>query len=312
MTFNDLHFPPGEFRVHDPEPDNHHSALYLVFPGGLMVNVSSDDRVGVDQTRAEWMAAHLNLALARERGELEAETTAALDGKLLQRAFGQTQATGWVDELQWEDFDASGQQRWNLAATWLLGALRAALAPPDRDAMARRTEEEWDALEEAIATVYALRAGHTLSTADITALALLDKCHRDDEEGATEAYHRGRDEGLVERGGDELLQLVKREEKAFLDKLTERTLKVFAQQRATRAEAAVKALGEALRLAKSHLEHQGQWIAAKATGYSFEALGEDMGAIDEALALVSATQPEPAEPSGPGEVQTPNGEQDRG
>lgn len=187
------------------------------------------------------------------------------------------------------------------AETILDGILRASLALPDRDAMAKRAEEEWERLEEAIVTVYAFRAGHVLTVSDIAAIELVDKCQRDDEESATEAYHRGRAEGLVERGGDELLQLVKREEKAVLDKITERMLKFFAEHRATRAEGAARALVKALKLAKDHLEHQAAWIAAKAPGYSFEALGEDMGEITDALAQGSDldTTPKPPEANPP-------------
>ncbi len=45
-----------------------------------------------------------------------------------------------------------------------------------------------------------------------------------------------------------------------------------------------KALAEALRYAKNHIEHMANFIAAKRAGYSFESLGEDMPGILEALA----------------------------
>lgn len=124
--------------------------------------------------------------------------------------------------------------------------MEAVKAIPDRDAMSRRTEAEWEALEDAIMTVYGFNAGHTLTEADIAALALMDRCQRDDNEGATEAYHRGREEGLRERGGDELVSLTKREEAAFLGKMTERAMRAMAEARATSAEAQVESLKAAL------------------------------------------------------------------
>lgn len=39
-----------------------------------------------------------------------------------------------------------------------------------------------------------------------------------------------------------------------------------------------------LKIATAHLEHQAAWIAARNAGYSFEALGEDMGGITAAIA----------------------------
>lgn len=123
----------------------------------------------------------------------------------------------------------------------------------DRDAMYRRTDEEWEALEEAIGTVYGFKSGHTLTEADVAALELVDRCQRDDVESATEAYNQGREEGLRERGGDELVALNKRVGDAFLDKMTERTMRVMAEARVftltatlSESEGREKALREAL------------------------------------------------------------------
>lgn len=46
-------------------------------------------------------------------------------------------------------------------------------------------------------------------------------------------------------------------------------------------------LRDALRLAKDHISHMSAWIASQQGGYSFEALGEDMGTIDAALASLT-------------------------
>lgn len=64
----------GRFKVYDPEPDNHHSALYVVLPDGLCVNVSGHDGEGVDIARAHFIADACNAALASVDGRRMAET----------------------------------------------------------------------------------------------------------------------------------------------------------------------------------------------------------------------------------------------
>ena len=59
-----LNWPHGDFAVHDPSPDDDHSAIYLICPGGLMVNTSGDPTPGLDAKRTAWMAENLNAALA--------------------------------------------------------------------------------------------------------------------------------------------------------------------------------------------------------------------------------------------------------
>ena len=54
---------PGCFSLYDPEPDNHHSALFLVMPDGLMVNISGHNGEGVDLKRGQWIVETLNAAL---------------------------------------------------------------------------------------------------------------------------------------------------------------------------------------------------------------------------------------------------------
>jgi hypothetical protein len=59
----------GSFSVLDPEPDNDHSAIYLVCPNGLMVNTSCDPTPGLDARRTQWMADTLNAALESATNE---------------------------------------------------------------------------------------------------------------------------------------------------------------------------------------------------------------------------------------------------
>lgn len=58
---------PGEFRLHDPDPTDHHSALFLVFPDGLMVNISCHAAEGMDRRRGEWITKTLNDELRKIR-----------------------------------------------------------------------------------------------------------------------------------------------------------------------------------------------------------------------------------------------------
>lgn len=138
----------------------------------------------------------------------------------------------------------------------------------DRDVMINRTEEEWDALFEAISTTYGWKAGHVLTEADIAALALVDKCHREDEETATDCYNRGREEGLRERGGDELVKLNERLDTAMIERATERALKVMAQNALSALQQENERLREAL-----------YWALGEALEDEFTARGHGEGAL---------------------------------
>lgn len=105
-----------------------------------------------------------------------------------------------------------------------------------RDPMLDRSEEEWEALEEAAMQVYGLRVGQVLTETDVAALNLVDRCHREDDESATDAYHRGLEDGLRKRGGDELVNLEKRMTDAMVARATEKVMRRLAEQRAGVAE----------------------------------------------------------------------------
>lgn len=70
-----------------------------------------------------------------------------------------------------------------------------------------QTEAEWDALFDAIATVYGLRAGHALTQDDVDAISLYDANARANEEGLTDVYHRGYQDGLHTAGGTDVQAL---------------------------------------------------------------------------------------------------------
>lgn len=149
---------------------------------------------------------------------------------------------------RWDD-NAAFIAVWNpTTALSILARLEAAeteverLRNPKRDEMIERSEEEWQDFEEGTMLLYSLKPGHVLTEADIKSLTFADDCRRNDDESATDAYHKGREEGLRERGGDELFDLTMRHEKAVADKAVERAMKVFAEARATTAEALAKTL----------------------------------------------------------------------
>ncbi|HEY3694107.1 hypothetical protein [Phenylobacterium sp.] len=117
----------------------------------------------------------------------------------------------------------------------------AELLKPKIDEMIDRSEEEWDALEDATMQVYGFKEGRTLSADDIAALSLVDSCHRNDDEAATDAHHRGWLEGLRERGGDELVKLNEVADEASIARATEYALRRLAEVRAEAAASELQA-----------------------------------------------------------------------
>lgn len=122
------------------------------------------------------------------------------------------------------------------AAPHMLPAPEGVSEAEKRGAWLNRSDEEWDALFDAISTVNGFSVGRVLTDADVAALHLVQKCEGDDEEAATDAYSRGHEDGLRKRGGDELVALTKRADDALIEKHTERTMRRLAESRADRAE----------------------------------------------------------------------------
>jgi hypothetical protein len=135
-----------------------------------------------------------------------------------------------------------------LAENTALRAERDELRKPKRDPMLNRSEEEWDALEDATMTVISLQTGvgHVLTEDDVAALRLVDSCQRNDEEAATDAFHRGREEGLRARGGDELLLLDRAADESHIQASVERTMAQLAARRQDEAEAQLAEIQERL------------------------------------------------------------------
>jgi len=108
-----------------------------------------------------------------------------------------------------------------------------------RDAMISRSDAEWDALQDAIGTLWGwMKEGHTIRAQDVADFTLIDKCQREDEESATDAYSRGYEDSLRERGGDELVRLVRSADEARIESSTARAMEALANRRSEAAEAA--------------------------------------------------------------------------
>lgn len=113
-----------------------------------------------------------------------------------------------------------------------------------RDAMINRSEAEWDALQDAIGTFWGwMKEGHVIRARDVADTVLIDKCQREDEEAATDAYNRGYEHGLRERGGDALVEASKRADEAIIGKATERAMGAIARARVDELRAVLQKVG---------------------------------------------------------------------
>lgn len=63
----------GRFAMHDPDPADDHSPVYLACPNGLLVNFSCDPTPGLDVRRVQWIADELNRAAGEGRSALASE-----------------------------------------------------------------------------------------------------------------------------------------------------------------------------------------------------------------------------------------------
>lgn len=68
QQFNACDWPgDADFSIHDdPDP---HRPVYIVMPGGAMIELNHHAGDGVDCARAEWIVEACNQRLRRERGE---------------------------------------------------------------------------------------------------------------------------------------------------------------------------------------------------------------------------------------------------
>lgn len=93
-----------------------------------------------------------------------------------------------------------------------------------------QTEEEFDALMDAISTVYGLRAGHTLTQDDVDAISLYDANSRANEEGLTDTFHRGYQDGLRHAGGADVQTLSNRLDEKVSELGAERALRAHERR----------------------------------------------------------------------------------
>lgn len=87
------------------------------------------------------------------------------------------------------------------------------------------SEEAFAALMDDMQVLYGLRAGQTVTQADVDALNRLDKHWRDNEENATEAFHEGRQQGLLEAGGAEVVALKNKLDELWAETATDKVMR---------------------------------------------------------------------------------------
>lgn len=92
------------------------------------------------------------------------------------------------------------------------------------------SEPDFDAYIEALSKTYGWKAGHVLSDDDIAALALIDKHNRDQEEGLTDTYHRGYQDGLRNGGGADVQALSNKIDDLQVQLAAERGLRLMERQ----------------------------------------------------------------------------------
>jgi hypothetical protein len=92
------------------------------------------------------------------------------------------------------------------------------------------SEEAFAALMDDMQVLYGMRAGQTVTQDDVDALNRLDKHWRDNEEDATEAFNEGRQQGLLEAGGADLVALKNKLDEQWAQTATDKVLRKFERQ----------------------------------------------------------------------------------
>lgn len=109
--------------------------------------------------------------------------------------------------------------------------------PEDKAEQARlnaEAEDDFDQLMDDMQVLITMRAGQTVTQDDVDALNRLDKHYRDNEESATDAFHEGRQQGLLEAGGADLVAIKNKYDEQFTELAARRALGRFDEQRGFR------------------------------------------------------------------------------
>ena len=97
-----------------------------------------------------------------------------------------------------------------------------------------------DRREDAIATVYSLRPGHTLTQADCEAIQLWEEVNREEDNRATDVFHRGYTQGLRECGSADIEKMKERLDDRGNLLAVEKAMRRFAEDRLDETERHVR------------------------------------------------------------------------
>jgi hypothetical protein len=88
----------------------------------------------------------------------------------------------------------------------------------------------YDDYIEALSATYGWKVGHVLTADDIAALALIDRHSRMHEDGLTDTYHRGYQDGLRHAGGTDVQALANKNDVLNTKLSVERGLRQMERQ----------------------------------------------------------------------------------
>ncbi len=58
-------WPEGIFKAFEPDPDDEHGKVFIVMPGGQMIEITGHADPEIDPARAKWICNILNQALSK-------------------------------------------------------------------------------------------------------------------------------------------------------------------------------------------------------------------------------------------------------
>ena len=147
---------------------------------------------------------------------------------------------------------------------------------PDLDDL--QTDAEFEAEMDAVSTVYSLHPPMVLTDAQYQAIQAFDASSRRDQERATEAFHRGYQDGLVRGAGSDVAALTNKADDARMALTVEKALRKMDWQMACRRGAAA-----CREMMARFVERGGDAVTAGSIRANWNpSWGEDPGRISDA------------------------------
>lgn len=116
------------------------------------------------------------------------------------------------------------------------------------------SEEAFERLMDDLQVIYSAKAGQTLTQDDVDALNRLDTHWRDEEEKATDAYHRGWKDALASAGQADFARMDEKVSEATVNASVERAMASMARTQANHFEKALRDIDAASREGGSALD----------------------------------------------------------